>query len=165
MIDEPCPKCGGLGEVVEAETLTVNIPVGVEEGMALRVPGHGLPSREAGGQPGDLFVVVRSAGDSRFARDGADLWHEATVSVANAALGTELEIPALHGSVAVTVPPGTQPDAVLRLRGKGLPEFGGVGHGDLLLRLRVRVPSDLSDEARALYTRLRALELAQKRSR
>jgi molecular chaperone DnaJ len=158
LIDDPCPKCAGRGEVIEDETLTVNIPTGVEEGMALRVPGHGLPSRAPGGVPGDLFVVVRSAPDPRFARNGADLWHSATIGPGEAALGTELEVPTLERPAKVSVPPGTQPDAVLRLRGKGLPEFGGRGRGDLYLKLRVQVPEQLSAEARALYERLRALE-------
>ncbi|HUW36869.1 MAG TPA: DnaJ C-terminal domain-containing protein [Rhodocyclaceae bacterium] len=158
IIDEPCPRCAGRGEVSVEETLTVNIPVGVEEGMALRVPGHGLPSRVPGGAPGDLLVVVRSAADSRFSREGADLWHSATLSPAEAALGAEFEIPTLDGSVIVTVPPGTQPGSALRLSGKGLPEFGGRGRGDLYLRLHLQIPERLSEEARQLYQRLRALD-------
>lgn len=157
VIVEPCPDCRGRGEVERDETLTVNIPVGVEEGMALRVPGHGLPSRQAGGVPGDLFVVVRSVPDPRFERDGADLWRIEKVHVADAVLGTSLEVPTLDGRVTVTIPPGTQPDAVLRLRGKGLPEFGGKGRGDLFLRVHVHVPDRPAAEERKLWERLRDL--------
>ena len=165
IIDEPCPKCAGRGEVVEDETLTVNIPVGVEEGMALRVPGRGMPSRAPGGVAGDLFVVVRSAPDPRFMRDGADLWHGVTIGPAEAALGTDLEVPTLDRPATVNVPSGTQPDTVLRLRAKGLPEFGGRGRGDLYLRVHVHVPQTLSPEARALYEQLRAIEHSGARCR
>jgi len=156
VIDHPCPKCGGRGEIEQDETLTVTIPKGVEEGMALRIPGHGLPSPEPGGQPGDLFVVVRSIPDQRFERLGADLWRTETLPIADAVLGISLEVPTLDGHASVTVPPGTQPDSVLRLRGKGLPEFGG-GKGDLYVRIQLQVPQHLSSQEKALYQQLRAL--------
>jgi len=156
-IDKPCPECGGQGKTTHDEVLSVTIPVGVEEGMALRIPGRGLPSREPKGQPGDLFVVVRTAPDSRFERDGADLWHSETIAVADAVLGMKLKVPTLDHSAEVTIPPGTQPDAVLRVRGKGLPAFGGGQHGDLYLRIRVHVPEHLSSEERNLYLKLRDL--------
>jgi molecular chaperone DnaJ len=143
--------------VARHETLTVTIPVGVEEGMALRIPDRGMPSREAGGTAGDLFVVVRSAPDQRFERRGADLWRDETVQAVEAILGTDLEVPTLDGPTIVAVPPGTQPDTLLRLRGKGLPEFGGGRRGDLYLRLRVHIPDHLSAAERKLYEQLRAL--------
>jgi molecular chaperone DnaJ len=163
VIDHPCPDCRGQGEVERDETLTINIPLGVEEGMALRVPGHGLPSREPGGVPGDLYVVVRSVADPRFERDGTDLWRMEKVRIADAVLGTSLEVPTLDGPVTVTIPPGTQPDAVLRVRGKGLPEFGGKERGDLYLRVRVHVPDRLATEERKLWERLRDLGKKDKR--
>jgi molecular chaperone DnaJ len=165
VIDQPCPECGGRGRIEREETLTVNIPIGVEEGMALRIPRHGLPSDEPGGRPGDLFVVVRSAPDPRFERDGMDLWRMEGISVADAVLGRSLEVPTLDGRAVVTVPPGTQPDAVLRLRGKGLPEFGGGRRGDGYLRLRIRVPEKLTAEERKLWERLRALGGKERRAR
>jgi molecular chaperone DnaJ len=157
IVDQPCPACSGRGQAEREDTLTVKIPVGIEEGTALRVPGRGQPSHEAGGQPGDLFVVVRTAPDSRFERNGADLWRVDAISVADAVLGTSLEAPTLDGNVAVTVPPGTQPDAVLRVRGKGLPELGTGKQGDLYVRLRVHIPTRPLAEERKLYERLRAL--------
>jgi molecular chaperone DnaJ len=157
VIDKPCPSCGGTGKAEREEVLSVSIPVGVEEGMALRIPGRGMPSREQGGQPGDLFVVVLSASDPRFERDGADLWRRESIAVADAVLGAVLTVPTLDHPAEVTIPPGTQHDTVLRIRGKGLPEFGGRQHGDLYLRIRVHIPEHPSTEERELYQRLRIL--------
>lgn len=158
IIDQPCPECSGRGQVEREETLTVKVPPGIEEGAALRVPGHGMPSGHAGGMPGDLYVIIHSAADPRFERANAELWRTETVAVADAVLGAKLKVPTLDGApVTVTVEPGTQPDTILRLRGKGLPEFGRRGRGDLLVRLRVRVPERPSAEERALYERLRGL--------
>ncbi len=165
IIDQPCPTCRGSGQTEREESLTVNVPVGVEEAMALRVPGHGMPAEEKGGVPGDLFVIVRSAPDPRFERAGADLWREEILAIPEAVLGTRRNVPTLHGQVEVTIPQGTQPDAVLRLAGKGLPEFGGRGHGDLFLRLRVEVPRRLNAKERQLYEALRELGSAQRPGR
>lgn len=156
-IEHPCSKCGGSGEVGREETLTVKIPQGAEDGMALRIPGKGMPSPEAGGAAGDLFVLVHARRDPRFERAGADLLRLETIPLTDAVLGTTLYVPTLDGSASVTVPPGTQPDAVLRLKGKGLPVFGAKAHGDLYLRINVHVPERLSDSERKLYEQLRVL--------
>lgn len=156
-IDEPCGECHGRGQVERVETLTVRVPVGVEEGMVLRIPGHGLAAPTPDGQPGDLFVMVHTLPDPRFERAGADLWRAQDLALTDAVLGTELAVPTLTGVAKVTVPAGTQPDTVLRMRGKGLPHFGGAAHGDLLLRLRLLVPEKLSGAERQLYEQLREL--------
>jgi len=157
IVEHPCPECQGSGEVEQEDSLTVKIPVGIEEGMALRIPGKGMPSPEAGGVAGDLFVVVRTRRDPRFERAGADLLRQETIALTDAVLGATLEVPTLQGSASVTVPPGTQPDAVLRLKKKGLPAFGGGHHGDLYLRIGIQVPEHLSREERELYERLREI--------
>lgn len=156
----PCATCHGSGETEQEEVLTVKIPVGVEEGLALRLPGKGMPSAEANGLAGDLYAVVRTQPDTRFERVGADLLRQESLSVSDAALGTKREVPTLDGSASVTVPPGTQSGAVLRLKGKGLPAFGGGPRGDLYLRMAVHVPEHLSRAQRELYQKLRALESA-----
>jgi molecular chaperone DnaJ len=157
VIDRPCTACHGSGHTEREETLKVKIPAGVEEGMVLRISGHGQPSPLPGGQPGDLFVVVRSQADGRFERRGADLWRTETIRPEDAVLGMALKVPTLDGKVTVTVPPGTQPGDILRLQGKGLPEFGHARHGDLYLRVHIAIPHRLSNEERGLYERLREL--------
>jgi molecular chaperone DnaJ len=154
--EHPCPECRGSGEVEREETLTVKIPPGIEEGMALRIPGKGLPAPMAEAAAGDLFVVVRSQPDPRFERAGADLLQTVTISLPEAVLGTALKVPTLDGSSDVTVPAGTQPDTMLRLKGKGLPQFGSDRHGDLYVRIRLEVPTRLSGEERELYKWLRS---------
>lgn len=158
VIGKPCPQCGGQGVVETVEEITVKIPVGVEDGMALRVAGRGMAAEVPGGEPGDLYVVVWAAPDARFERDGADLRREERLNVADLALGATVEVPTLgEGSLQVDIPAGTQPDTVLRLRGKGLPRFGGRGKGDLFLRVKARIPEKLSREEREIFERLRAL--------
>jgi molecular chaperone DnaJ len=157
IIEHPCPVCHGSGNEDREESLTVKIPQGVEEGMVLRIPGKGMPSPEARGVAGDLFVVVRAKADPRFERAGADLLREETISLTDAVLGATLNVPTLEGSANVTIPPGTQPGAVLRLKGKGLPEFGSGRHGEMYLRIAVHVPEHLSREERELYEQLRAI--------
>ena len=107
--------------------------------------------------PGDLYIIVRSEPDPRFERLGADLWRNETLEVADAVLGTHRRIDTLDGGVEVTIPAGTQPDEVLRLRGKGLPVFGNKRHGDLNIRIRVHIPENPSAKERDLYQQLRAL--------
>jgi len=157
LIDKPCRECRGEGRVEKDESLKVSIPPGAEEGMALRIPAHGLPGPEPKSPPGDLYVIVVSAPDARFVRSGADLWRTETLGVADAVLGTTLKAPTLDGTVEVTVPPGTQPGEVLRLRGKGLPQFGERGRGDINLRIEIKIPERLTAQERALYEKLRGL--------
>lgn len=159
-IDEPCPKCAGTGKVTREQDLEIQIPPGIEEGTMLRVAGHGEVSEAAGGVPGDLYVRVTSAPDPRFTRMGADLWHELEIPVVDAVLGSSGKVPTLKKPVTVRIPPGTQPGTILRLRGKGLPEFGGSGHGDLLVRILVRIPENPGPEELKLWRQLRELREA-----
>jgi molecular chaperone DnaJ len=157
LVDEPCAACRGAGELEREESIAVKIPPGAEDGLVLRVPGKGYASPDAGGPAGDLLLVVRAAPDQRFERRGADLWRMHEIAAPEAVLGAEISVPTLEGAVSVKVPPGTQPDAELRLRGKGLPRFGARGRGDLYVRLAVRLPERLGAEQRKLWEKLRAL--------
>jgi molecular chaperone DnaJ len=152
--ESPCADCGGRGQVDRPETLKVKVPPGIDDGMTLRVAGHGLPGT-GDAPPGDLLVTVFSAPDPRFQRRGADLWRSETVDMVDAALGTRRTVHTLDGEAVVSVPAGTQPDTVLRLRGKGLPRMGGGERGDLNVRVQVHVPEALSEEARAALERLK----------
>lgn len=163
-IDTPCETCKGRGEVEKDDNLKVTIPTGVDEGTALRIPGHGLPSVDIGGQPGDLYVIVRSKSDPRFERHGADLWRMETIDITDAVLGTKLKVPTLDASVEVSIPAGTQPDEILRLKGKGLPVFGARMHGDINIRIQIHIPEKLSTEEKALYEKLRQTSKADKKS-
>ena len=156
-IMHPCRACHGSGEAKSEETLTVEIPKGVEEGMALRIPEKGMPGHTPECVAGDLYVVVHTRPDPRFERRGSDLVRQETISLLDAVFGKTLEVPTLENSVSVTIPPGTQPYSMLRVRGKGLPEFGSDRGGDLYLRIAVHIPEKLTIEERKLYENLRAL--------
>jgi molecular chaperone DnaJ len=154
--ERPCSRCSGQGRIAESRTLAVEIPAGVPDGVQLRVPGRGLAG-DAGAPPGDLYVGISVRPHDRFTRDGEDLILDLPLSFADAALGTEVEVPTMDGSSRLRVPAGIQSDAVLRLRGKGLPRFQGHGRGDQLVRIRVVIPTDLSAEERRLLEQLRRI--------
>lgn len=156
-IGSPCPDCTGRGTIERAEEIQLRIPAGIEDGMALRVPGRGHPSSEPGVEPGDLLVIVTAAPDPRFSRRGTQLWRSEILSIPDAVLGAAIQVPTLDGEVSVTVPPGTQSGTILRVRERGLPQFGGEHRGDLLLAIELRVPEQLSRDERKLYQQLRAL--------
>jgi molecular chaperone DnaJ len=155
VIEKPCPECGGKGEIHRDEALTVHIPIGVEEGTVLRVPGRGMPADKPGLPPGDLFVIVRIADDPRFERDGRNLYRVETVDAVDAVLGASIDVPTLDGQISLKVPAGTQPDSTLQLRGKGLPRFGDGVRGDLYVRIQVHVPERLTDRQKQLFEQLR----------
>ena len=162
-IDTPCDTCNGRGEINKEDKLKVTIPAGVDEGTALRIPGHGLPSHDPSGPAGDLYVIVRSKRDSRFERHGADLWRLETIEIPDAVLGTTLNVPTLDGQLEVKVPAGSQPDEVLRLKSKGLPVFGAPMRGDINIRLQVHIPEKLTAEEKELYKQLRGMSKHEKK--
>ena len=158
LIDHPCATCRGTGTIAHEETLTVTIPRGVADNTRLRLAGQGMPSPDAAGSAGDLLVHVQTLRDARFERDGANLLYRETITLTDAVLGTTRQAQTLDKRpIRLRIPPGTQPGAVLRLPGKGLPVFGSKRHGELQVRIRVQIPNSLSPEERALYERLRAL--------
>jgi molecular chaperone DnaJ len=133
--------------------LDINVPAGVEDGVQLRVPGEGDASPE-GGRRGHLFCQIRVRDHKVFSRRGRDLLCECRVSFPQAALGATLEIPTLGGKVEMTVPRGSQPGEVIRMRGLGLPDLRNQAPGDLLVRLQVDVPKKLSEREEALVKEL-----------
>ncbi|RJQ45342.1 MAG: molecular chaperone DnaJ [Gaiellales bacterium] len=147
IIENPCPACGGSGQTGARKNYTVKIPPGVKTGSRIRLKGKGQPSG-AGGPPGDLYVTVQVAPSPLFKRHGDDLHITVPVTFAEAALGAKVEVPTTNGNISLTIPKGTQYGKKLRVKGKGAPHLKGSGNGDLLVKVKVVVPEELSDEQR-----------------
>jgi len=154
-ITTPCRRCGGRGRVAEVETLTVQIPPGVDDGAQLRVTGRGHAGVSGAGA-GDLYVAISIAPHPVFRRAGDDLGVEVNVPMTVAALGGQIEIPTLEGPEVVDVEPGTQSGHVERLRHKGMTRLDGRGRGNLVALLKVETPTDLTEEQRDLLQRFAA---------
>ncbi len=150
---DPCPDCSGEGRVRREKVLNLRIPAGVDEGTRLRVAGEGEAGL-FGGPPGDLYVVLRVRPHPHFERRGDDLYLSIPISVAQAALGAEISVPTLDGTQKLRIPEGTQPGAVFRLRGKGMPSLNGRGRGDLYVAVEVVIPTRLRGEQRRLFEML-----------
>lgn len=150
VIEKPCAACKGTGRVSSRKPVTVNVPAGATDGGRLRFKGKGEAGVE-GGPSGDLYVVTRIKKHPYFARDGADVTMELPISMSEAALGTQVTIPAPDGTkVKLKVPAGTQDGKVLRMRGKGAPKLKGPGVGDLRVKAKVIVPQQLTERQREL---------------
>ena len=145
----PCKECGGKGRVPRERTLKVRIPPGVDEGAQLRLTGEG-EGGVAGGPTGDLYVVLHLRPHQFFERHGHDLLCRLPLTFAQAALGTEVDVPILGGVAKLKVPTGTQNGDVLRLRGKGMPVLQGRGRGDACYTVLVEVPKKLTARQKEL---------------
>lgn len=151
--EPPCPTCGGDGRERRRETVDVEVPAGVADGMGIRVPGAGEAGIR-GAQAGDLIVTVRVQEHEFLARDGDDLHCRAEISVAVAGLGGPVLVPGLRGDVEVEVPAGAQFGDMVRVRGEGMPRLGREGSGDLIVHLAVAVPKKLSKRQAELLKEL-----------
>lgn len=147
IISNPCKRCGGEGRTQQNRKIKVRIPAGIEDGSRLRSSGNGEAGIR-GGPTGDLYVVVHVRPHDLFERHGDDLLCEMPISFSTAALGGEMEVPTLNGPAKLKIPAGTQSGTTFRLRGKGLPNVHGHGHGDQHVRVIVEVPSRLNRELR-----------------
>lgn len=148
----PCDACQGAGLVDRTREFEVRVPPGSTNGSVQRVAGEGSPGRR-GGVSGDLHVIVRVRSHPFYAREGDTLSIEVPISMAEAALGADVEVPVLDGIVRMKVPPGTQSGSVFRVRGKGIPRAAG-GRGDAHVRVVVETPNAVGQEARALLAKL-----------
>lgn len=157
VITDPCKTCTGRGRIKEKEHVKVKIPAGVDDGMRLRLPGHG-DAGEQGGPRGDLYVFLTVTPHEIFQREGDDLLLELPVGFADAGLGCKKEIPTLFGHARITIPEGTQNGKLLRIRGEGFPNVHGQGKGDLLIRVVVETPTRLSDKQKELLKEFGKLE-------
>lgn len=145
---KPCYFCKGDGRIFKEKTLRVSIPPGVETGTQLRLTGEGESGR-IGGTPGDLYISLTVRKHPFFERNHFDLWCEVPLTITQAALGAEIEIPTLEGRSRIKIPPGTQPGSVFRLKGKGVPT-PNQDRGDLHVKVKVSIPTHLSRRQKKL---------------
>ena len=156
IINEKCTFCNGEGVLMSEEVISINIPAGVAEGMQLSLSGKGNAARR-GGVNGDLIVLIEEE-HPELVRDGNDLLYNVFIGYPEAVLGETVEIPTIEGKVKVKIEAGTQPGRILRLRGKGLPDVNGYGKGDLLAKVNVWIPKNLSKDEKKLVEKMRETE-------
>jgi molecular chaperone DnaJ len=150
VIKDPCPACNGAGRVSRERTLSVNIPVGVEDGTRIRLGGEGEAGLR-GGPPGDLYIFLSIKPHEFFQRDGADLFCRVPIAMTCAALGGEVEVPTIDGGTTrVKVPEGSQSGRQFRLKGKGMPILRSRQQGDLYIQIEVETPKSLSRKQKEL---------------
>jgi molecular chaperone DnaJ len=153
VIEDPCPTCTGTGAIQTVKRYNVRIPAGVREGSRIRLAGKGEPGR-SGGPAGDLFVVTHVADSPIFKRKGEHVEVEVPLTIPEALLGAQVEVPTLEGRKRLRVPPGTKHGTIQRLRGEGPPLLGGRGRGDIRYRFVIDVPDRLSREQEDAVTKL-----------
>ena len=153
IIDTPCPKCNGTGNLIKEFTINVDIPAGVDNESVIPLRGQGEPGAN-GGPPGDLYIILQVEPHEIFTRVGNDLRVDMPITFDQAALGTNIIVPTLSEKVSYKVPPGTQPDTVFRLKGKGVKSVRGNKYGDLYVRMVLEVPTKLSGEQKKFLKEL-----------
>jgi molecular chaperone DnaJ len=154
VVDDPCATCGGSGRAMSARTIQARIPAGVADGQRIKLKGKGAPG-ERGGPPGDLYVRVHVSGHPVFARNGHNLTVTVPVTFTEAALGADIKVPSHRGQpVNLRIPPGTPNGRTFRVRGKGVRRSDGT-QGDMLVKVDVQVPSELTDDARNALEKFR----------
>jgi molecular chaperone DnaJ len=157
VIKTPCKECKGAGRVQKEKQMEVKIPAGVETGSRLRVQGEGEAGTQ-GGPAGDLYVVIHVAEHEEFERQGSNLYEAVPITFAQAALGADIMVKTLEGEEKLKIPLGTQTGTVFRLKGKGMPQLGGRGKGDLFVSVSVVTPTSLTREQRRLLEQLAEVE-------
>ncbi len=155
-ITAKCPSCKGIGSNLDHETIELEIPAGVEDGMQLSMRGKGNAGKQ-GGPNGDLLINIEVKNHEHFSRDGMNIVYDLFLNFADAALGTSVEVPTLGGKVKIKVPPGTQAGKIFRLRSKGLPSVQAYGKGDQLINVNIWTPKELNSEERELMEKLKEM--------
>jgi molecular chaperone DnaJ len=146
IVEDPCPTCGGSGLTRQTKRYKVNIPAGVKDGARIRLAGKGEAGPQ-GGPPGDLYVVTRVTPSPVFKRlDGGNLEVTVPITIAEALRGATIEVPTLDGTKKIKVPAGTKHGTIQRLRGEGAPKARGKGRGDIRYRLEIEMPQELTEE-------------------
>ncbi len=155
IIIEKCPVCFGKGVQYKQETLKVTIPVGLESGTSMRLVGKGMPCSYSATN-GDLYITVRVSQHPEFKRDGMLIYSEKEIDYIDAILGTKVRVETIHGLVKMTIPPGTQPESILKIKGKGI--ISGSNKGDHLIGIKVVVPSKLTEAEKDLLKKLKNIK-------
>jgi len=154
-ITEKCGSCKGEGRTYNEETITIEIPAGVAEGMQLSMAGKGNAGMN-GGPAGDLLITIEEEQHDYLKREGSNLVYNLYLNFADAALGTSVEVPTIEGKVKIKVPPGTQAGKIFRLKDKGLPSVQSYGTGDQLIHVNIWTPKNLTDEEREILEKMKA---------
>lgn len=149
VIEDPCPACRGQGRIEEQKSLSVKVPAGVDTGDRIRLAGEG-EAGELSGPPGDLYVQVNVKPHAIFTREDNNLFCEVPICFTTAALGGEMEVPTLDGKVVLKIPPGTQTGKMFRMRGKGVKPVRGGPQGDLVCRVLLETPVNLTERQKEL---------------
>ena len=152
-ITHKCTSCKGEGRVCGEETVTLEIPAGVQEGMQLSVGGRGNAG-ERGGSAGDLIVLIEEEQHKELHRDGVNVAYELHISFTDAVFGTQIEVPTIDGRAKIKIPAGTQSGKIFRLKGKGFPAINSYEKGDQLIYVNVWTPQEVSSEERAVLEKL-----------
>ena len=160
IIADPCQECRGRGRMRKSHRINLTIPAGIDNGQTLNMRGEGERGRR-GGPNGDLYIVVSVKPHKLFTRNGYDIYLDMNLPMTVAALGGEIQVPTLGGSVKYNIPEGTQTGTTFRLREQGITRLNSTGRGDMLVRVNVQIPKRLSDEQRELVRKL-ALSLGDK---
>ena len=153
LIVDPCSQCRGQGRVTRDRTVTVKVPAGVEEGARILYSNEG-EAGVYGGPPGDLYIVLHAKEHAFFERNGKDLYCALPISMSQAALGAEIQVPTLEGEEKLKIPEGTQTGSHFKLKNKGVPVLNGRGRGDLFVEVKVQTPSKLTKRQRELLQEL-----------
>lgn len=157
VLTSPCKDCQGQGRVKVPRTVQVKVPAGVDTGTRLRLRGEGETGYR-GGQSGDLYVRLNVEAHEFFERDGDNLYGKVSISFVQAVIGDRLEVPTLEGSKELRIEPGTQPGAVIRFQGDGVPRLRGYGRGDLFIEIEVKIPKRITPRQEELLREFREIE-------
>jgi molecular chaperone DnaJ len=152
-----CAGCKGEGRMYGEETISIDIPAGVQDGMQLSMSGKGNAG-ERGGSPGDLIIMIEEEPHESLHRDGLNVAYDLYITIPDAVFGTSVEVPTIDGRAKIKIPPGTQSGKIFRLKGKGFPEVQGYAKGDQLINVNIWTPQQVSDEERAALEKMQLSE-------
>jgi molecular chaperone DnaJ len=153
VVTSKCTACKGEGRVYAEETVTIDIPAGVQEGMQLSLSGKGNAG-ERGGAPGDLIVVIEEEAHAQLQREGLNVVYDLHLSFPDAVFGAHIEVPTIDGKAKIKIPPGTQSGKIFRLKGKGFPGLNSYERGDQLIHVNVWTPQNLTSDEKTMLEKM-----------